>query len=80
MEFKDRLVFVRATLDLSQKALAERLGVSYPTINRWEHGRVQPTRKALVRFEQFCQENNMRFPDNNCVQGTLTEQERSHVL
>lgn len=38
---------IRAKLDLSQAQLAERLGVSFATVNRWEGGDTQPQRAAL---------------------------------
>jgi len=34
----------RQQLELTQQALAERLGASYATINRWENGQSKPTR------------------------------------
>lgn len=34
---------LRARLGLTQAALAERLGVSFPTINRWENGKARPS-------------------------------------
>lgn len=34
---------LRARLGLTQAALAERLGVSFPTINRWENGKSRPS-------------------------------------
>lgn len=34
---------LRARLGLTQAALAERLGVSFPTINRWEKGKSRPS-------------------------------------
>lgn len=37
---------VRAALDLTQEQLAERLGVSFATINRWEGGGNRPQRAA----------------------------------
>ena len=54
MEFKDKLVFARAKLDLSQSELAKELNVSLPTVSRWENGKVNPTKKAKVVFMQFC--------------------------
>jgi DNA-binding transcriptional regulator YiaG len=61
MEFNDKLVFVRANLNLSQTELAKKLNVSLPTISRWENGKVTPTKKAIVVFEQFCKKNKIEI-------------------
>lgn len=61
MNFKEKLVYARAKLDLSQKALASCLNVSYATINRWEKGHNIPTRKAIIIFDEFCKQNNIVF-------------------
>ncbi|NUM56758.1 MAG: N-6 DNA methylase [Candidatus Hydrogenedentes bacterium] len=37
---------IRAKLDLTQEALAERLGVAFATVNRWEAGDTKPQRAA----------------------------------
>jgi predicted ATPase/DNA-binding CsgD family transcriptional regulator len=42
-----RLKVLRATLGLSQEQLARRVGVSFATVNRWESGRIQGSRRAL---------------------------------
>jgi superfamily II DNA or RNA helicase/DNA-binding XRE family transcriptional regulator len=41
---------LRARLGLTQAALAERLGVSFPTINRWEKGKTRPSQLAWSRI------------------------------
>ncbi len=45
---------LRARLGLTQAALAERIGVSFPTINRWENGKSRPSQlswsQILSRF------------------------------
>jgi len=61
MEFKDKLVFARAELNLSQTKLAEKLKVSLPTISRWENGKANPTKKAKVVFMQFCKKHHIEF-------------------
>ena len=43
--------FVRVTLGLTQEKLAMRLGVAFPTVNRWENGRTQPSPLALRQIE-----------------------------
>ena len=37
---------IRASLDLTQKQLAERLGVTFATVNRWEGGATRPQKAA----------------------------------
>ena len=37
---------IRANLDLTQEQLAERIGVSFATVNRWEGGLVMPQKAA----------------------------------
>ena len=37
---------IRASLDLTQQQLAERLGVSFATVNRWEGGATRPQKAA----------------------------------
>lgn len=38
---------LRFSLRLTQEKFAARLGVTYPTINRWENGRNQPSSLAM---------------------------------
>lgn len=56
MNFQEKLLYVRAKLNLSQTELARKLGVSFSTINRWETGKVVPTKKAVLAFELYCKE------------------------
>lgn len=44
---------LRARLGLTQMALAERLGVSFPTINRWENGKSRPSQLAWNQILQL---------------------------
>lgn len=63
MEFKDKVLYTRAKLNLTQTDLAKRLNVSVITIVRWENGSVMPTKKAEVAFNIFCKENNVIFEE-----------------
>jgi putative transcriptional regulator len=47
---------LRKRLSLTQEKFAARLGVSFPTINRWENGRSIPSPLALQRIEQILRE------------------------
>ncbi|WP_226533973.1 N-6 DNA methylase [Microbacterium paraoxydans] len=47
---------IRANLDLTQTELAERLGVSFATVNRWEGGGNKPQRAPLARILELASE------------------------
>lgn len=63
MEFKDKVLNLRAKLNLTQKELGEILHVSLGTINRWETGKVQPTKKAICAFNQLCKNESIVFDE-----------------
>ena len=48
---------VRIQLEMSQKKLANALGVSFATINRWENSRNEPSQLAKNSFYEFCESN-----------------------
>ena len=43
----ERVKILRNSLGLTQTELAERLGVTYVTISRWENGQARPNRLAI---------------------------------
>ena len=43
-------------MGLTQSAFAQRLGVSFASVNRWENGQSQPNRLAWERFETLTRE------------------------
>ena len=45
-DYPSRVRSVRERLDLTQVQLAERIGVSFATVNRWENGQTKPARLA----------------------------------
>ena len=45
-DYSSRVKSVRERLDLTQVQLAERIGVSFATVNRWENGQTKPARLA----------------------------------
>ena len=45
-DYPARVRSVRERLDLTQAQLAERIGVSFATVNRWENGQTKPARLA----------------------------------
>lgn len=48
---------IRIKLFLTQEELAEKLGFSFASVNRWEKGHFEPTMKAKKKIIDFCKEN-----------------------
>jgi putative transcriptional regulator len=44
---------LRGRTGLTQEKFAARLGVTFPTINRWENGRARPSPLALKQVEDL---------------------------
>ena len=59
MEFKDKVKYVRKKLFLSQEMMAQKLGVAFATVNRWESGRCKPNYAAQRSFAEFCKSNGI---------------------
>jgi transcriptional regulator with XRE-family HTH domain len=47
---------LRGLLGLTQEKMAGRLGVTFPTINRWENGRAKPSPLALRQIDDLLAE------------------------
>ncbi len=61
MKFSKQLIVARAKLDISQTQLADKLGVSLITINRWENEQAKPSKVSVFKFEEFCRENGIHI-------------------
>lgn len=59
MTFAEKVKQVRIILMLSQQEMAEKLGVVFETVNRWENERCRPSFKAQRAFSRLCKENNI---------------------
>ena len=44
---------LRGQLGLTQEKFAAKLGVTFPTINRWENGRTKPSPLAIQHIKDF---------------------------
>ena len=55
--FSEQVKHVRKILDYSQDKLAQILGVSFATINRWENSKNTPSKLAQKSFYDFCESN-----------------------
>ena len=61
MEFADKVKMVRDKIKISQEKMAQLLGVSFSTVNRWEQGKALPSYMAIQKFEALCKEKNIIF-------------------
>lgn len=61
MEFHEKVLELRGRLQITQMQLAEMLGVSFTTVNRWEKGHHEPTILVRRRFDDLCKKNGVIF-------------------
>ncbi|MCI1244407.1 MAG: helix-turn-helix domain-containing protein [Bacilli bacterium] len=59
MNYQILIKKLREKLILTQTELAQTLGVSYISINRWENGHCNPTTKVKRRIVALCKENGV---------------------
>lgn len=50
---------IRQFVGISQNELADYMGVSFATVNRWENGHVIPVKSAQERLFVFCMEKHV---------------------
>lgn len=65
MYYKYLVKQLRNKLIITQTELAELLGVSFASINRWETGKHEPTTKIKRKIAALCKENNIKTEDRN---------------
>ena len=61
MDFAEKVKIVRENLKISQEKMAQLLGVSFSTVNRWEQGKALPsyatifttTKRDLTKRDRF---------------------------
>ena len=59
-DFADKVKRLRQQLGLTQKDLANELGVSFATVNRWENEKTLPSKLAERQFEQLVAQRSTR--------------------
>lgn len=55
MEIGDLVKAVRKEIGVSQKEFANKLHVSFSTVNRWENGHVIPNQLAIATLIELCE-------------------------
>ncbi|MBQ4603004.1 MAG: helix-turn-helix transcriptional regulator [Clostridia bacterium] len=61
LSFPEQIKFVRMFLQLSQTELAEKIGISYATVSRWERENRTPQLAMLGKFYSFCIRNGIEL-------------------
>lgn len=61
MSFPEEIKRIRQRSFLTQQDFAEKIGVAFSTVNRWESGRAKPNLRAMKSINAFCLENNIRY-------------------
>ncbi len=61
MDYKALIKDLRDKLLLTQTELAQELGVSFASVNRWENGRTEPTIRAKRKIRELCKMNNIEM-------------------
>lgn len=56
-DFGAQVKELRERLHLTQQAMAERIGVSFATVNRWENGWTVPSQLARRQIEILCEKS-----------------------
>lgn len=64
MEYKDAIKELRKRMLVSQSELAEILGVSFATVNRWEQGLHQPTFAEKRKLKKLFDKNKIDLEGN----------------
>lgn len=54
---------LRERTGLTQEKFAAKLGVTFPTINRWENGRAKPSPLAMQKIEELLRSMGSRGSD-----------------
>ena len=60
-DYQKLVMELRNKLVISQTELANMLGVSFASVNRWEKGRYEPTIKIKRKIIELCKKNNIEL-------------------
>lgn len=72
----DQIRQLRKELDLTQQQFAERLGVSFVTLNRWENGQSKPSAMGLTKLRELRAQHERTFVT---AQGTTDSLHQAEV-
>ena len=61
MSLSDEIILIRKKGFCTQMEFAERIGVSFSTVNRWETGKMSPNVSTMKRLKAYCEALNLEF-------------------
>ena len=61
MDYSKLIKELREKMILSQAELAELLGVSFASVNRWEQGHHEPTIKSKRKIVALCKKHKIKI-------------------
>lgn len=61
MSLSDEIILIRKKGYCTQVEFAERIGVSFSTVNRWETGKMSPNVSTMKRLKAYCDALNIEF-------------------
>lgn len=61
MGLSDEIILIRKKGFCTQVEFAERIGVSFSTVNRWETGKMSPNVSTMKRLKAYCDALNIEF-------------------
>lgn len=64
MTYAQKIKKLREVLLITQQELADLLGVSIVTVNRWENVKYEPTMKIKRKIVELCKVNNIDLEGN----------------
>ena len=59
INYSKAILELRSKLNISQHELANMLGVSFQSVNRWENVHFEPTKIVKVRLIKLLEDNNI---------------------
>ena len=57
----EKIKMARRKMFLTQKELADILGVTFVTVNRWENGKCRPSLKEQKAFSELCKNRGIEL-------------------
>lgn len=77
MNLSDEIILIRKKGLYTQMEFAERIGVSFSTVNRWETGKMIPNVSTMKRLKSYCNALHIDF-DN--VEKAWLEKHSDHDI